>query len=75
LLKERYRVTYKPKVTLKNLFVKWYDSIDPLKKCGMYRIKCGDCGGVYIGQTLRNFNLRTRENFKALHRKYGNKSN
>jgi hypothetical protein len=31
------------------------------EKCGIYKLKCDTCGGVYIGQTGRSFNIRHKE--------------
>ncbi len=40
------------------------DSIDKNVKSGVYKITCGDCDHVYIGQTQRSFNTRFKEHLK-----------
>ena len=36
------------------------------KKCGVvYKIQCGDCEEVYIGETVRSFEIRFREHVNS----------
>ena len=37
------------------------EGIDRLDKRGVYKIKCGDYGHVYIGQTGRSLKLEARD--------------
>jgi hypothetical protein len=32
-----------------------------LEKCGVYKLKCGSCCGVYLGKTGRSFKTRFKE--------------
>ncbi|XP_037943618.1 uncharacterized protein LOC119676450 [Teleopsis dalmanni] len=40
------------------------DPIDPFEKCGVYKIECGSCNKVYIGQTKRPLSVRLEEHLK-----------
>lgn len=46
---------------LKCLLGSTKDKSDDLSKSGIYAIKCGDCNGVYYGQTRRNLRTRYKE--------------
>ena len=39
--------------------------IPAIQKSGIYKLKCPDCNAVYIGQTLRNFEVRYSEHYRA----------
>ena len=47
-----------------------------MKKCTLYiyKIKCKQCEKVYIVQTKRNLEMRTKEHFKNLKLNYTDKS-
>ena len=45
------------------------------KKSGVYKLKCPDCDAVYIGQTLRNFEVRYSEHSRAYRLHQPDKSN
>ena len=45
---------------LKSVISHLKDHIDPLLQHGIYRLNC-PCGCFYIGRTIRNFHLRTKE--------------
>ena len=48
---------------------------NPLKKnSGIYKINCKQCGKVYIGQTKRNLDTRTKEHFRNLRLNHTDKS-
>jgi hypothetical protein len=34
---------------------------DIYDRCGVYEMKCVDCGGTYVGQTGRKFRVRYRD--------------
>ena len=36
-----------------------------MEKSGVYKMFCGECDGVYISQTGRNFNIRKREHLNS----------
>ena len=57
-------VFYNP-TTIKSLFVRLKDPIPLLEKSGVYRVACGDCNGVYIGETGRQLKTRIAEHKKA----------
>ena len=46
-----------------NLLNNQLEKIDKMEKSGIYKIKCGDCNHVYIGQSGRNINIRIKEHF------------
>lgn len=39
-------------------------------KCGVYKLKCGSCPKIYIGQTGRNFNTRIKEHKNSYNKKH-----
>jgi hypothetical protein len=47
---------------------------DIYDRCGVYKMKCIDCGGAYIGQTGRNFRVRYKEHTSIRDIRY-NKTN
>ena len=38
----------------------------PSSNCGIYRIRCKDCSGEYIGETKRDFEIRLKEHTAAI---------
>ena len=40
-----------------NFLARYKDSLPVSQKSGIYRIECGECDSVYIGQTGRNLSL------------------
>jgi hypothetical protein len=38
----------------------------------VYKIKCTDCGGAYIGQTGRKFRVRFKEHIRDIRSNKGN---
>jgi hypothetical protein len=61
-----FRPAFYNPVTVKSLFVKLKDPIPMDERSGVYRIACGGCKGVYIGETGRQLKLRLSEHKKAL---------
>ena len=45
-----------------------------MKNSGIYKINCEQCEKVYIGQTKRNLETRTKEHFRNLRLNYTDKS-
>jgi hypothetical protein len=39
---------------------------DLYDKCGVYKLKCGSCPGVYLGQTGRSFRTRFKEHMSDI---------
>jgi GIY-YIG catalytic domain. len=54
--------------------VNYKDKKPALKKSGIYKINCKQCEEVYIGQTKRNLETRTKEHFKNLRLNHTDKS-
>ena len=58
---------FKPHQTIKKLLVKPKDKIDNQKKPGpIYKMKCGDCQKIYIGESKRMIEVRRHEHQKSL---------
>jgi len=49
-----------------SFLARYKDSLPVSQKNGIYRIECGECDGVYIGQTGRNIDERFREHSHAV---------
>jgi hypothetical protein len=45
---------------------------DIYDRCGVYKIKCTDCGGAYVGQTGRKFRVRFKEHARDIRSNKGN---
>lgn len=58
-------VVYKSGNTLRDLLCNQKDRIPPDEKSGIYKISCGECSAVYLGQTKRRFKTRLREHKNA----------
>lgn len=54
------------KINLGKLIVNNKKKPEKLDKSGVYKISCGDCNSVYIGQTGRNLNQRIKEHRKSI---------
>jgi hypothetical protein len=39
---------------------------DIYDRCGVYKMKCIDCGGAYISQTGRNLRVRYKEHIRDI---------
>ena len=56
------RIAHKPTRTLRHLLTKVKDKDDPKDRQGtVYRIRCNDCNGTYIGETGRTLTTRLGE--------------
>ena len=82
------RIAHKPTRTLRHLLTNVKDKNDPKDRQGtVYRIRCNDCNGTYIGETGRTLTMRLGEhqtatdkedltnNIAQHHRKTGNDIN
>ena len=59
------RIAHKPTRTLRHLLTNVKDKDDPKDRQGtVYRIRCNDCNGTYIGETGRTLTIRDLENIK-----------
>lgn len=65
LEKTGIHLAFRPHTTLGGILQNNKDKMDKLTKSGVYRLSCGDCEGVYIGQTGRNFKIRKQEHSRA----------
>ena len=60
------RIAHKPTRTLRHLLTNVKDKDDPKDKQGtVYRIRCNDCNGTYIGETGRTLTTRLGEHQTA----------
>ena len=60
------RIAHKPTRTLRHLLTKVKDKDDPKVRQGtVYRIRCNDCNGTYIGETGRTLTTRLGEHQTA----------
>ena len=63
----KVRTCFRPHCTLKRMLVSLKDHIPRNQRAGVvYRIPCGDCEKVYIGQTGRTLEHRMKEHRRAL---------
>lgn len=64
-------LAFRPPVTLGQILNNNKGKTDSLAKSGVYQLSCGECEGVYIGQTGRSFKTRRQEHQRAyrLHKK------
>lgn len=58
-------LAYKAPTTVGRILFNNKQKIDKLAKSGVYRLSCGECEGVYIGQTGRNFSKRRQEHLRS----------
>jgi hypothetical protein len=63
-----FRPAFYNPVTVKGLFVRLKDPIPARERSGVYSVKCGDCRGVYVGETGRQLCVRVAEHKKAWER-------
>lgn len=61
LCKDNGTVSFKSSNRLSNLIFNVKDKPNNYKKSGVYKLKCNECNGCYIGQTGRNFETRFKE--------------
>ena len=60
------RIAHKPTTTLRHLLTNVKDKDDPKDRQGtVYRIRCNDCNGTYIGETGRTLTTRLGEHQTA----------
>ena len=61
-----FRPAFYNLTTVKGLFVRLKDPIPRRERSGLYRLTCGDCNSVYIGETSRQLKIRVEEHLKPL---------
>ena len=60
------QIAHKPTRTLRHLLTNVKDKVDPKDRQGtVYRIRCNDCSGTYIGETGRTLTTRLGEHQTA----------
>jgi hypothetical protein len=59
-----FRPAYYNPVTIRSLFVRLKDRVPSNERSGVYSLQCGDCRGVYIGETGRQLKIRVGEHIK-----------
>ncbi len=64
LRKQGIRTAFGASNTTRLLLPKLKSAIPEMQQSGVYKIECGDCNGVYIGQTRRSFATRMTEHLK-----------
>jgi hypothetical protein len=67
--KHNINIAFKTSDTLgKNLTKAWQKSSDTDKygMSGIYKLRCGTCAGVYVGQTGRRFRIRHKEHLNDI---------
>jgi hypothetical protein len=45
---------------------------DIYDRCGVYKMKCMECGGAYVGQTGKKFRVRYKEHIRDIGSNKGN---
>ena len=60
-----FRPAFYNPTTVKRLFVRLKDRVPTDESSGVYKLECGDCGGVYIGETGRQMKIRVAEHLEA----------
>lgn len=64
LNKAGIRLAYKRSQSLGDYLSNLKDPIDMLERSGVYKIQCGVCSSIYIGQTGRKLGQRYKEHFR-----------
>lgn len=59
-------IAFKPAVKLGSLLLNHKNKTEKKKQSGVYKLQCGECRGIYIGQTGRSFEVRRAEHFRSL---------
>lgn len=68
-------VAFKTNNTLQSMLFNGKDKVEKGKKSGVYKLACGDCNKVYVGQTGRSFNTRYKEHVACFRHNHPDKSN
>lgn len=55
------KVAFKPLKTLESILTNNRDGIPMEKRCGVYKLQCSQCEANYVGQTIRNLEIRMKE--------------
>lgn len=61
-----YHISLKSSNSVEKLLVNNKDKINPLDRCGVYKLSCNTCNATYIGCTYRNFKTRLKEHVRCL---------
>jgi hypothetical protein len=72
LPRNKIKAAFYNRRTLKHLLGSLKDKIDIFEQSGVYELRCNDCNAIYIGQTGRTFNIRTKEHLACFTNKKNN---
>lgn len=61
----RRKITHYNYMTMYKIFGNNKDKIPREEKSGVYRLKCGECDSIYIGETSRKVRMRLHEHITA----------
>jgi hypothetical protein len=63
------RAAFYPPITLSKLLNNGKDKPERFQKSGIYKLKCNGCNMGYVGQTGRNFSIRSKEHARCFKNK------
>jgi hypothetical protein len=66
LKKADINIAYRTTNTLDHLLTRQNYNSDSFSKSGVYKLTCPDCRKSYVGQTVRQFQLRYKEHHRSL---------
>lgn len=72
LKKQNFKVAYRTNNKLGTLIKNNKNKTGKNQKCGVYKLKCGSCSKIYIGQTGRSFGKRIKEHKTSFNKKHSN---
>ena len=72
LKKHNIKIAYRTNNKLGKLIKNNKNKTKKEQKCGVYKLKCGSCAKIYIGQTGRSFEKRIKEHKTSFNKKYTN---
>lgn len=59
-------VAFRTNNTIRRVVCNGKEKTELGKKSGVYKLTCDECGGVYVGQTGRSFEIRYKEHMSAV---------
>ena len=72
LIKRNVKIAYRTNNTLGKLIKNNKTKTKKENKCGVYKLSCGSCPKIYIGQTGRSFGKRIKEHETSYNKKHSN---
>ncbi len=70
-----YKVAFRTNSNIFKYLFNAKDQTHDIMKSGIYKLNCSFCNSVYIGQTIRNFDIRYKEHVRSYKNKHIDKSN